>query len=434
MSIRRPYRLPKWAVAAPLLVAAMAVAGCENPDQAARQVDQLAEGIKQIGRALAVKNPQVEPTKKEVEGREFRVDVSEKWEGEYTIRVVDTASVIFRPDSEAVQEPRRKAMEKAIAETCPYGVKKVRKERTQAANTMIATVQCLRSDEPQIARRPGLGDTAARGRKLSEKALALDYPKGEKRADDIAVIIGNADYTTEGKDIPDVVPAYADAESFKMYAQSTLGISKDNIIFMRDATQADLISTFGSEDDHRGQLFNWVEPDVSNVWVYYSGHGAPGDKTGDSYLVPADAQATMIQLNGYPLRRLYRNLSKLPAKSVTVVLEACFSGASAGGSVISNASPIYLKAKETGVPANVTVVAAGTANQIASWEEDKSNGLFTKYFLKGMAGEADESPYGDGNGTVAWSELEAFLKRTLTRSARRIYGRDQTAQIVVAGH
>ncbi len=164
----------------------------------------------------------------------------------------------------------------------------------------------------------------------------------------------------------------------------------------------------------------------SNVFVFYSGHGAPGD--GDTnYLVPTDAEASLINLNGYSLKTLYQNLSKLPAKSVTVVLEACFSGASEAGTVINNASPVYLKAKDTGIPSNITVIAAGAANQIASWEKDKSHGLFTKYFLMGMSGEADN----DKDSKVSWTELRNYLAKTVTRSAMRNYGREQTPQIVV---
>jgi len=143
--------------------------------------------------------------------------------------------------------------------------------------------------------------------------------------------------------------------------------------------------------------------------------------------VPSNAEASLIDLNGYSLKTLYQNLSKLPAKSVTVVLEACFSGASEAGTVIKNASPINLKVKDTGIPSNITVISAGTANQIASWEQDKSHGLFTKYFLKGMSDEADN----DNDRKVSWAELKDYLTKTVTRSAMRNYGREQTPQIVV---
>jgi len=123
-----------------------------------------------------------------------------------------------------------------------------------------------------------------------------------------------------------------------------------------------------------------------------------------------------------------------PARSITLVLEACFSGASQAGSVVSKASPVYLKAKTPAVPKNVTVIAAGAPDQMASWEEDSSHSLFTKYFLKGMSGEADKGSYGNGDGKVDYNELERYLKDTLTYNARRYYGRDQVARIVVGGN
>ncbi len=248
------------------------------------------------------------------------------------------------------------------------------------------------------------------------------------RPDDVAVIIGNANYG-KGKDIPDVTPAYADANGFKRYAVEALGIRPDNIIFLKDATQSDMISTFGSDSNHKGRLFRYLVKGKSRVFIYYAGHGAPGTD-GSNYLVPVNAEASLIELNGYPLETLYKNLSKLPAESVTVVLEACFSGASEAGTVISNASPVYLKAKTPRIPANVTVIAAGASNQIASWEKDRSHSLFSKYFLRGMSGEADSNK----DGTVSWDELKEYLSSTVSRLAMRYYGRDQAAQIVIGGN
>jgi TPR repeat protein len=260
---------------------------------------------------------------------------------------------------------------------------------------------------------------------ILSKPIDVRFRSSVTKPDDIAVIIANSNYT-EGKDIPNVIPAYADSEGIKNYVTQALGIVEDNIIFIKDATQKDLIGTFGNKDIHKGRLFRYLTKGKSNVFVFYSGHGAPGDED-TNYLVPTDAEASMIDLHGYSLKTLYQNLSKLPAKSVTVVLEACFSGASEAGTVISNASPILLQAKDTGVPSNITVIAAGAANQIASWETDKSHGLFTKYFLKGMSGEADN----DNDRKVSWSELRNYLAKTVTRSAMRNYGREQTPQIVV---
>lgn len=268
--------------------------------------------------------------------------------------------------------------------------------------------------------------------RFPDQSIDIAYVRGAERPDDIAVIIGNADYAKQGRDIPDVVPAYADAEAFKKYATMALGIRQGNIIDLRDATGSQMVEVFGSSSSHRGQLFDWVRPGQSRVHVYYAGHGAPG-QDGKAYLVPADANAQRIELSGYPLDQLYRNLGQLPAKSVTVVLEACFSGNSQAGAVISNASPVFLKTKAPTIPQRLSVISAGSADQMASWEQDKSHGLFTKYYLKGMSGEADRGEFGNGDGRVDPEELKRYLADTLTYFARRYYGRDQRVQIIQDG-
>lgn len=269
--------------------------------------------------------------------------------------------------------------------------------------------------------------------RFPETPVALNFKSVAKRPDDIAVIIGNADYARQGNDVPNVDPAYADAAGFKRYVTRSLGVREGNVIELRDATGAQMARVFGTSNDHRGQLYDWVVPGVSKVWIYYSGHGAPATNEGTSYLVPIDADGSRIQLSGYSLDTLYHNLGQLPALSTTVVLEACFSGASQAGTVIDAASAIYARPRKIMVPPGVTVISAGAPQEVASWEQDKSHGLFTKYYLMGMSGEADKNPYGNGDGQVTNPELAGYLQRTMSYYARRYYGRDQTAQIVVGG-
>ncbi|RED53655.1 caspase family protein [Aestuariispira insulae] len=269
-------------------------------------------------------------------------------------------------------------------------------------------------------------------RRFPQNPVDVRFSAVPSRPDDIAVIIANADYARAGRDIPAVEPAYADAAGFRLYATQALGVRPGNIIELKDATQADLISVFGTDQDHRARLYNWVKPGVSRVYVYYAGHGAPGSD-GSAYLVPTDANPSTLHLNGYRLSNLYRNLSKSRARSVTVVLEACFSGSAEGGAVINNASPVFLNVKQVSIPKGLSVIAAGGSNQMASWDQDRQHSLFTTYFLKGMSGEADKPPHGNANGRVTYDELDRYLQQTLTYFARRYYGRDQQAQIVEAG-
>ena len=256
------------------------------------------------------------------------------------------------------------------------------------------------------------------------KPIALNFRLSLVKQDDIAVIIGNANYEKQGKDIPNVNPAYADAEGIKQYFMQAKGIKEGNIIYLKDATGSQLASVFGNEKSYKGKLFNYIKPKKSNVYIYYAGHGAPGEG-GDAYLVPSDTDSQTIQFTGFQLSTLYSNLSKLPAKSVTVILEACFSGGSQSGSLISKASPIIITPKKTMIPNNVKVIAAGSERQMASWEQDSSHSLFTKYFLKAMSGEGDSNK----DGKVSDVELKEYLSDTMTYYARRYYGRDQKVQI-----
>ena len=110
---------------------------------------------------------------------------------------------------------------------------------------------------------------------------------------------------------------------------------------------------------------------------------------------------------------------------MTVILEACFSGSSQAGSLFTKSSPITPTAIAPFIPANVKVIAAGSERQMASWEEDSSHSLFTKYFLKAMSGEGDTNK----DGKVSDNELKEYLSDTMTYYARRYYGRDQKVQI-----
>jgi len=294
------------------------------------------------------------------------------------------------------------------------------------AGSTGAGMERARSSSPPVAiSAPGAGQ------RLPTQPIDVTFKKGPERPDDIAVIVANADYSRLTRDIPNVVPAYADAEGFRRYAIQFLGVREGNIIFLKDATGAQMTRVFGSDTNPRGQLADWTKPGRSRVYVYYAGHGAPGGAGGSAYLVPADADAARIELNGYPLETLYRNLARLPAVSVTVVLEACFSGNSQAGRVQPAASDIVPAAKPVPIPPNITVISGGASNQIASWEDDRKRSLFTSYFLKAMSGEADRPPYGNGDGIVDWQEARAYLNDTVTYYARRYYGRDQTPEISV---
>ena len=135
---------------------------------------------------------------------------------------------------------------------------------------------------------------------------------GVGNPDGVAVIIGNSNYTGTGK----VQFAHRDAAAFRRYVLDVLGFDAANVIYLQDASQAQMIGVFGNAQDPRGKLWFYLDPDegrkASDVVVFYSGHGMPGlnEKTPGAYLLPTDANPSNPRLNGYSVELLYRNLEQ----------------------------------------------------------------------------------------------------------------------------
>ena len=245
--------------------------------------------------------------------------------------------------------------------------------------------------------------------------------------DAIAVIIANSEYRNE---IPKVDYAGNDGDAMKAFLRDVLGYRDGNIIDLRNAGQAEILAVFGNERSHEGKLWSWVRPGRSDVFVYYSGHGAPGARDKRGYLLPVDSDPATVEINGYPLGLLYRNLAKLRARSVTVMLDACFSGASEGGMLIKAASPVFVKTVASEVNKGITVLSAARGDQLASWDREAKLGLFTSFALKGLYGEADKDRWGNGDGKVTLAEVRAYLDDEMSYAARRRFKRVQNASAI----
>ncbi len=248
----------------------------------------------------------------------------------------------------------------------------------------------------------------------------------------VAVIIGNKTY--QDHDIPEVKYADRDAEAIRRYVIDVLGYDEHNIIYLENATQGRMLDVFGSEADPRGKLARWLQLDgSSDVLVYYSGHGMPGEKEVQSYLLPIDADPNSVTRNGYPLSLLYDNLKKLNAHSVTVLVDACFSGTSADGPLIRNASVVTraaTAAPSQGQARGMTVLTASQADQVANWDSGHKHGLFTEYFLEAVYGRADEPRYGGHHdGRITVGAVHSYLDREMSQVAQR-EGRDQNVTVV----
>jgi uncharacterized caspase-like protein len=126
---------------------------------------------------------------------------------------------------------------------------------------------------------------------------------------------------------------------------------------------------------------------------------------------------------------LYSNLGKLPASSVTVIIDACFSGSvpdSGGriGSLLHNVSPLVVSTGTEDLPQNMTVVSAAGAGQVATWYPEKRHSTFTYYLLKGLKRGADAN----SDGSITLGELRTFVSDSVPPAALALYGREQTPE------
>jgi len=245
-----------------------------------------------------------------------------------------------------------------------------------------------------------------------------------KVPEDVAVIIGNSNYA---KNLPDIAYAGRDADAIKAWLIGVRGFKADNIIDIRDATKAQMEATFGSANNPKGRLWRYADPaDGASVFVYYSGHGVPGLSDRKRYLLPVDTEPDFADVSGYPVSQLLQNLSAY--HRATVILDACFSGSSAGGTLFASSSGVQISAKDETPAQSLTVLTAAGPGQLASWDHRSQHGLFTEYFLRGVYGEADL----DLDGHIRVGELKTFMDGDMSKIARRTYGREQDASLLGA--
>lgn len=226
-----------------------------------------------------------------------------------------------------------------------------------------------------------------------------------ERPDDYALVVGIEKYS----ELPDASFAERDAEAVKDHLLA-LGFPSRNVVLLSgEKAGYKSIEKF---------VETWLARNVdekSRVFFYFSGHGAPDVKTGESYLVPWDGDAAFLENTGYPLKRLYQKLGELKAAEVFVALDACFSGAGGRSVLAKGARPLVTTAALSAAPSGkLVVLAAAGSEQVTSSLDEQGHGTFTYYFLKGLAGAAK-----DASGAVTAEGLHSYLKPKVEDAARR---------------
>jgi uncharacterized caspase-like protein len=228
----------------------------------------------------------------------------------------------------------------------------------------------------------------------------------------VALVIGIENY----QNISSVTYASRDAVAFKEYLVKAFGYSEENIFLITNSK-----ATLAGIRAEVSRLGKWIEPEKSDVIIFYSGHGAPSIKDKKQYLVPWDGNPDYPEETCYPVKELYRKIGELKARSVTVFMDACFSGKGKENEmIIAQAKPISITAEVPQLFGSLCILASSEGDQISSTYDNGRHGLFTYYLLKGFRGEAD----GNNDHKITLEELKQYLDNNVPIYARRM-GRDQ---------
>lgn len=214
--------------------------------------------------------------------------------------------------------------------------------------------------------------------------------------DAAALIVGVADYRRIGP------AAYADRDAlyFAAYSRLSLGVpvEKTKVLTNDKASLADL------KEALKIWLPNVVHKNRTDVIVVFAGHGLADSASGRPYLLPYDGMPALLADTGLPIDVLFDALDKLQARSVTIVLDSGFDGATRGRKplVPGTRSPDRDILITANLPDNFSVLSAHAGPGTSSSIEDVKHGRFNYHLMKGLEGEADANR--DQNVTVA----EAF--------------------------
>jgi uncharacterized caspase-like protein len=207
-----------------------------------------------------------------------------------------------------------------------------------------------------------------------------------------------------------------DGRIFKEYCLKTLGLPEKQIRMFEDASLGKIIAAVEQIKEIADAYDGNAE-----VIVYYAGHGVPDDKKNTAYLLPIDGSSSDITTTGYSLEKFYTELSKLNLKTVTVFLDACFSGAKREDKMLASARSVAVKVRDEAPHGNMVVFSAATGDETAHQYEEKGHGLFTYFLLKKLQ---------ETQGAVTYGELSDYVNKQVKRQSVVINNKRQTPTVI----
>jgi len=217
-----------------------------------------------------------------------------------------------------------------------------------------------------------------------------------------AVVIGINNYERW----PTLEFAVEDAKAIRQKFEES-GFDEITTILDQEATQRNILTVLGHE------LPQKVDRN-DRVVIYFAGHGQTEDlPTGDKkgYIIPVDADTSNYFATAISMEQIRELSNRIPARHILYVMDSCYSGLGMSRShgVSPNISGYLRKVASMRV---VQIITAGGKGEQA--QEKEGHGLFTRYFLRAIDGEADVN----NDGVVTGTELGAYLRPQVSNASR----------------
>ncbi|WP_440911165.1 caspase family protein [Candidatus Pelagibacter sp.] len=256
---------------------------------------------------------------------------------------------------------------------------------------------------------------------FAEKLEPLNPLKIESQlsANKVALIIGIENYS----DIVKASFAKADAQYFREYAYKGLGIENKNIKLLLDeeATFIEINKVL------KKWLVSKIKPNQTELVIYYAGHGLASKNGEELYLLPQDGDPDLLSISSISRSNLFSEIQSLNPKSVTIFLDACYSGSSRDNEILlADARPVRIVAEQNeDVPENFTIFSASQLDQISSGLKEINHGIFSYYLMKGLEGKADFNK----DNRITNGELLAYMDKNVSEKASEL-GRKQNPALL----
>ena len=258
------------------------------------------------------------------------------------------------------------------------------------------------------------GEQKVRYAKLSGSAISdvdVNIPQSRSvNSKTFAVVIANELYKHE-----ESVPyAKSDGESFRNYCVQTLGLPEERVHFCADATLNEMRMAMHWIKDI-GEAFG----EEAKVLFYYAGHGVADDASRSAFLLPVDGSGRDAE-SGYSVDKLYAQLGALPVNSVSVFLDACFSGAKRDGDMMVASRGVAIKPKSAAPQGKMVILSATTGDETAALYPQEGHGLFTYFLLKKLQ---------ESKGECTMGELVEYVSRKVNQESVVANKRPQTPTV-----